>query len=146
MCSTRNVEIVRSLGADHVIDYWTEDFTRRPERYDLILAANGYHPISAYLGVLRPGGGYGLARGSMRQALQAATRKRLASAGTHDTDVISLEQRQEDLILIQQRLDTRKLTPVIDGCYPLNQTAEAMRSYEQDRSQGKIVLTVEHSL
>src|SRR5512135_2124330 len=65
VCSTRNLEMVRSLGADHVIDYTQEDFTRNGQRYNLILAANGYHPISAYLRALCPEGIYVVAGGSM---------------------------------------------------------------------------------
>lgn len=71
VCSSRNVDLVRSLGADHVIDYTQEDFTRNGQSYDLILAANGYHPISNYKRALSPQGIYVMAGGSMAQIFQA---------------------------------------------------------------------------
>src|SRR5512135_3544208 len=72
VCSPRNLEMVRSIGADHVIDYTKEDFTQNGQQYDLILAVNGYHPISVYLRVLKPQGIYVVAGGSMFQLAQAA--------------------------------------------------------------------------
>ena len=92
VCSTRNLEMVRTLGADHVIDYKMEDFTRNGQQYDLILAVNGYHPISDYLRALKPEGTYVVAGGSMLQLFQAgsngkrksntAARKYMLIAGT----------------------------------------------------------------
>src|SRR5881275_3780504 len=70
VCSTRNVDLVRSLGADHVIDYTKEDFTKSGQRYDLIFAANGYHPISAYQRALSPNGRYIMTGGSGAQMFQ----------------------------------------------------------------------------
>jgi len=76
VCSTRNLEMVRSLGADHVIDYKVEDFTQNGQQYDLILAVNGYHPISDYLRALNAEGTYVVAGGSMLQLIQAAGKKK----------------------------------------------------------------------
>src|SRR5207302_6448574 len=71
VCSTRNVEMVRSIGADHIIDYTQEDFTRKGQRYDLILAVNGYHPILAYRRALRPKGIYVMVGASNARLIQA---------------------------------------------------------------------------
>jgi NADPH:quinone reductase and related Zn-dependent oxidoreductases len=76
VCSTRNLDLVRSIGADHVIDYTREDFTRNDQHYDLILAVNGYHKISEYLHALSPEGIYVVAGGSMFQLIQAASNKK----------------------------------------------------------------------
>ena len=79
VCSTRNLEMVHSLGADHVIDYSEEDFTQNGQQYDLILAVNGYHPISDYLRALKPEGSYVVAGGSMLQLVQAASNGKRSS-------------------------------------------------------------------
>ena len=79
VCSTRNLEMVRSLGADHVIDNKKEDFTQNGQQYDLILAVNGYHPISEYLHALKPEGIYVVAGGSMFQLFQAASNRKKGS-------------------------------------------------------------------
>ncbi len=145
VCSTRNLEMVRSLGADHVIDYRKEDFTQNGQQYDLILAANGYHPISDYLRALSPDGIYVVAGGSMFQLLQAALQgRRTAKTGSRKTYVVSLVQRQKDLIFMKELLESGKVVPVIDGCYPLSKTAEAFWYFEKEHARGKIVITLNH--
>jgi NADPH:quinone reductase-like Zn-dependent oxidoreductase len=143
VCSTRNLEMVRSLGADHVIDYKLEDFTRTGQQYDLILAVNGYHPISDYLHALKPEGTYVVAGGSMAQLFQAASyRKRSSITGEKNVFVVSLVQNQKDLILIKELLETGKIRPVIDGCYPLEKTREAFWYFEKVHPKGKVVIKV----
>ncbi len=145
VCSTRNLDMARSLGADHVIDYTKEDFTRNGQRYDLILAANGYHPISDYLRALSPDGIHVVAGGSMLQLFQAALQgRRNSKAGNQKTYVISLTQSQKDLIFMKELLESGKVVPVIDGCYPLSKTAEAFRYFEKVHPKGKVVIAVEH--
>ena len=145
VCSTRNLDMARSLGADYVIDYTLEDFTRNGQRYDLILAANGYHPISDYLRALSPDGIYVVAGGSMLQLFQAALQgRRNSKAGNQKTYVASLVQNQKDLIFMKELLETGKVVPVIDGCYPLSKTAEAFQYYEKVHPKGKVVITVKH--
>ena len=144
VCSTRNLEMVRSIGADHVIDYTREDFTRNGQRYDLILAANGYHPISDYLHVLNPEGSFVVAGGSMLQLIQAALLGRQTSkTGNRKTYVVTLVQSQKDLILMKELLESGKVVPVIDGCYPLSKTPDALWYFEKEHAKGKIVITVE---
>jgi NADPH:quinone reductase-like Zn-dependent oxidoreductase len=143
VCSTRNLEVVRSLGAEHVIDYKLEDFTQNGQQYDLILAVNGYHPISDYLRALKPAGTYVVAGGSMLQLIQAASRrKKDPRDGSQRIVVVSLAQSQKDLILIKELLESGQVVPVIDGCYPLSKTAEAFWYFEKEHAQGKVVITI----
>jgi NADPH:quinone reductase-like Zn-dependent oxidoreductase len=143
VCSTRNVEMVRSIGADHVVDYRTEDFARGGRRYDLILAVNGSRPISDYLRVINPGGTYVVAGGSMLQLMQAAVQGRCAPRpGGIRAQVVSCSVRQSDLFFIKDLLESGKVRPVIDGCYPLEKTAEAFRYFEDVHPKGKVVLTM----
>lgn len=135
--------MVRSIGADHVIDYRKENFTRNGQRYDLILAVNGYHPISDYLRALSPGGIYVVAGGSMVQLFQAMLRgRRNSKIEGQKIYVVSLEQNQKDLVFMKDLLESGKVEPVIDGCYPLSETVEAFRYFEEVHAKGKIVITV----
>jgi NADPH:quinone reductase-like Zn-dependent oxidoreductase len=143
VCSTRNLEMVRSIGADHVIDYKKEDFIKNGQQYDLILAVNGYHPISNYLNALKPDGTYVVAGGSMFQLAQAASyRKKVSKTGVQKIYVASLVQSQKDLIFIKELLESGKIMPVIDGCYPLSKTPEAFWYFEKAHPKGKVVICV----
>lgn len=146
VCSARNLDMARSIGADHVIDYTKEGFTRSGQRYDLILAVNGHHPISDYLRVLIPGGIYVVSGGSMLQLFQAALqRRRNSKSGSQKTHVVSLVQSQKDLVCMKELLEFGKVVPVIDGCYPLSKTAEAFRYFEKVHARGKVVIAMETS-
>jgi NADPH:quinone reductase-like Zn-dependent oxidoreductase len=143
VCSTRNLEMVRSLGADHVIDYQKEDFTQNGQQYDLILAVNGYHPISDYLRALKPEGTYVVAGGSMLQLIQAAgKKKRNSNTVCQKIYVVSLVQSQKDLIFMKELLESGKVRPVIDECYPLSKTPEAFWYFEKVHPKGKVVISV----
>lgn len=144
VCSTKNLEIVQSLGADHVIDYKVEDFTRNGQRYDLILAVNGYRPISDYLRALKPQGIYVVAGGSMLQLFQAARQGRWNSKiGSQKTYVVSLVQSQKDLVFMKELLESGKVIPVIDGCYPLSKAAEALWYFQKAHAKGKVIIVME---
>jgi NADPH:quinone reductase-like Zn-dependent oxidoreductase len=144
VCSTRNLEMVRSIGADHVIDYKVEDFTQNGQQYDLILAVNGYHPLSDYLRALKPEGTYVVAGGSMFQLFQAARNgKRISKTGGQKIVVVSLEHNKKDLVFIKELLESGKIMPVIDGCYPLGETAKALRYFEKVHPKGKVVITMQ---
>jgi NADPH:quinone reductase-like Zn-dependent oxidoreductase len=136
--------MVRSLGADHVIDYKVEDFTQNGQQYDLIMAVNGYHSISDYLRVLKPEGIYVVAGGSMFQLFQAAGKKKSNSnTGEHKIVIASLVQSQNDLNFIKELLESGKVVPVIDECYPLSKTAEAFRYFEEEHPRGKVIIRVD---
>ena len=143
VCSTRNLELARSLGADHVIDYQREDFAQSGMRYDLILALNGFQPIEDYLRVLKPNGTYIVVGGSMRQLIQAGIRaKRGSKQGTQKIGIHTLEQNSNDLILIKELIEAGKIKPVIDRSFPLENTPEAFRYFENEGPKGKVVIRV----
>jgi NADPH:quinone reductase-like Zn-dependent oxidoreductase len=142
VCSTRNLDQARRLGADHVIDYTQEDFTRDGQHYDLILAVNGYHPITAYQRVLTPRGIYVMAGGTPGQLLQAVLLgPRMSKAEGKKLVGLSAKTNQKDLLFLKELLEAGKIIPVIDRCYPLRETAEALRYLGQGHARGKVVIT-----
>jgi NADPH:quinone reductase-like Zn-dependent oxidoreductase len=143
VCSTRNLEIVHSLGADHVIDYKKEDITKNGQQFDLILAVNGYHPISDYLYALKTEGILVIVGGSMLQLVKAAIfNKRGTQKGDQKIFIASLEQNKKDLILIKELLETGNIQPVIDACYSINETSKAFWYFETAHPKGKVVISV----
>jgi NADPH:quinone reductase-like Zn-dependent oxidoreductase len=144
VCSTRNLEMARSLGADHVIDYKREDFTRNQQRYNLIFAVNGYHPITAYKRALCPQGIYVCAGGTMPQFMQAIVLGPwLSKEGGKKLKTMGIAKvNQQDLAYLGELLEAGKIVSVIDRRYPLSETAEAVRYIEEKHAQGKVVITV----
>jgi NADPH:quinone reductase-like Zn-dependent oxidoreductase len=141
--SPRNLELARSLGADHVIDYTREDFTQRGERYDLILAVNGYQPIAAYRRALCPGGRYVMAGGSAAQFFQALfLGPWMSKMGGSQMAVLETKPNAEDLAMVKGLLEAGTVTPVIDRTYLLCQVPDAIRYMEAGHARGKIVVTV----
>ena len=146
VCSTRNLDIVRSIGADHVIDYTQEDFTRNGQQYDLILAVNGYHSISDYKRALSPTGTYVTTGGSDTQMFQAMLLGPLISrTGRQKMGNSAHKPKQRDLIVMKELLEAGKVTPVIDRRFPLRDVADAIRYLEAGHAQGKVVITVEQA-
>jgi NADPH:quinone reductase-like Zn-dependent oxidoreductase len=144
VCSTRNVDQARSLGANHVIDYTKEDFTKSGRQYDLILAANGYHSLSAYKRALTPKGMYVMAGGSMAQIFEAMLLGSwMSKTGGKKMGGVSAKPNQQDLAFIKGLLEAGKVVSVIDRRYPLSETAEALRYLGEGHARGKIVITVE---
>ncbi len=144
VCSTRNVDMVRSIGADHVIDYTQEDFTHNGQRYDLILAANGYHSISDYKRALRPKGTYVMTGGSGAQMFQAMLLGPwISMTGSKKMGNLMAKLNQKDLVFMKELLKAGKVVPVIDRRYPLGETAEAIRYLEEGHARGKVVITIE---
>jgi len=141
--STRNLGMARHIGADHVIDYSQEDFTQNGQRYDLILAANGYHPISAYKHSLRPGGIYVVTGGSTAQMFEAMfLGPWVFMTGGKKQGNLTAKPNKKDLSFVKELLESGKVVPVIDRCYPFSETPEAIRYLEAGHAQGKIVIVM----
>jgi len=146
VCSTRNLDMVRSIGADQVIDYTQEDFTKSGQRYDLILATAGYRSIFDYKRALSPRGIYVSAGGSMAQTYQAMLLGPFISmTGTKKMGAMVGRQNQKNLVFMKELLEAGKVVPVIDRRYPLSEVAEALRYYGEGHARGKVVITVEHN-
>jgi len=149
VCSTRNVEMVRSIGADYVIDYTQEDYTQSGQRYDLIFDTVGNHSLSDNRRVLGSKGALVMAGGptdSLLGILLPPLRALVMSRFVSQTLVPFLaRRRKEDLIIMQELLEAGKVTPVIDRTYPLSEVSEAVRYLEEGHARGKVVITLEHN-
>ncbi len=143
VCSTRNIELVRSLGADHVIDYTQEDFTQSGESYDLILAMGGYRPLEDYERVLRPSGIFVWAGGDLKGLFETMRKGRaLGRKGNKTITSLSHKISQADLEYIAQLMESGKVKSVIDRVFPLEETAEAFQHYQDGHMQGKVVIQI----
>jgi NADPH:quinone reductase-like Zn-dependent oxidoreductase len=148
VCSTTNVDLVRSIGADHVIDYTQEDFTRNGQQYDLILDNVGNRSLSDLRraltpkGILIPNSNKGSGRwmgGFLRRAVQALVvspfvPQRLRPFASTD--------KREDLVVLTELIESGKVTPVIDSTYPLSEVTEALSHYGAGHARGKVVITM----
>jgi NADPH:quinone reductase-like Zn-dependent oxidoreductase len=143
VCSTRNLEQARQLGADRVIDYTKENFTQNGQKYDLIFAANGYHPLSAYKQSLTPKGIYVMAGGKPAQMFEVLLLGGLFSEKDgRKLGSVSAHMNQEDLQTIKEMLEAGKIVPAIDRRYPLRETAEALRYLGTGHARAKIVVNI----
>jgi NADPH:quinone reductase-like Zn-dependent oxidoreductase len=149
VCSTRNLDNARSMGADHIIDYTKEDATKNGRRYDLIIAVNGYHSILYYRHALSPNGTYVFVGGSklVTQLFQAMLLGRLISmTGSKKMGFMGVAKiNQKDLIFLKELLEAGKMVPLIDKRYKLDEVAEAYRYFEEGHASGKLVITMEHN-
>ena len=148
VCSTRNAAMVKSIGADHVIDYTREDFTQGSQRYDLIIDNVGSHTTADYRRVLTPQGALvmvgGPSDGPWIGPLAASIKALLVSPFVSQRLIFFLAQtNQADLGTLRDLLQAGKVRPVIDRRYPLSETAAAVRYLELGRAQGKVVITLE---
>ena len=147
VCSTRNVELVRSIGAAQVIDYTTEDFTDGRVRYDVILDNVGNRPLNRLRRALTPtgtlvlngGGSPGHVLGPVGSILRAVVVNRLVRERLR---LLPHEQNRDQLLTLTGLIEAGKLTPVLDRTYPLADTAEGLRRVEQGHVRGKVVITV----
>ena len=145
VCSTRNLQTARSLGADHVIDYTREDFTKSGQRYDLILGANAHHSIFDYRRALGRDGVFVMVGGGWIPILQAMLLAPfLSRIGSKKHRFFIAKINAEDLVFLKDLLEAGKVKPVIDRCYPLSDAAEALRYREEGHARGKVVITVDH--
>ena len=147
VCSTGKIDMARSIGADHVIDYTQEDFTQSGQLYDLIIGVNGYHSLSDYKRALSPEGTYVMIGGSMAQIFQSILLGPLMSkkGGKKVRGMGSVKINQKDLVVMKELLEAGKVVPVIDKRYPLSETAEAFRYLGEGHAKGKIVITMEQN-
>jgi len=141
VCGPRNIQRVRDLGADHVIDYTQQDFAQGGQQYDVILAVNGSRALTDYRRALRPGGQYVMIGGSTGQMFQALLLGPLFSlAGGRKMGNLLAHVSQQDLIYLRDLIEAGRITPIIDRCYPLEQVPDAMRYLEEGHAGGKIVI------
>ncbi len=139
VCSTKNLELARSLGADRVIDYTQEDFTKNVQTYDVIFDAVGKHSFNRCKGSLKPGGSY-LATDGLRNLFLALWTSRLGDKKV----VFSIPPRytKQDVLFLKELIEARKYRAVIDRCYPLEEVIEATRYVETEQKIGNVVLTI----
>jgi len=148
VCSTRNLALVRSIGADEVIDYTHEDFTQAPQRYDLIIDTVGTHSLSDYRRVLKPDGALVMV-GSLDKdrwlgpILGLVDAKLYSSFVSQKIVFILAELNPKDLDTLRDWMQAGKVTPVIDRRYALSEVPEAIRYLEQGHARGKVVVTVD---
>src|SRR3954453_17242744 len=150
VCSTRNVEIARTLGADHVIDYTKEDFTKREERYDLIFDNVNNHSFSERRHVLKPGGicvlagigSAGLHKGQLGRVAGNFTAAWRSRFGHQKFESYVTKSNQADLKFLSDLVAKGKVTPFVEKTYSLDQTADALRYFEEGHARGKLVITI----
>jgi NADPH:quinone reductase-like Zn-dependent oxidoreductase len=146
VCSTRNVEYARSMGADHVFDYTKVDFTRNAHQHDLLLDVNGRQSWFDYKRVLKPDANVVIVGGPKTPLigpLSHVIKLRLASLGSSQKFSFFVAKfNREDMLVLKDLLETGKLKPFVERTYPLTQIAEAMRHLGRGHAQGKIVVTM----
>jgi NADPH:quinone reductase-like Zn-dependent oxidoreductase len=137
------MDFLRSLGADHVIDYTRQDFTKTGKQYDLILDLIAHRSVFAYRRTLKPGGTYFFVGGSVGTLFQVLLLgpwiKRMTGKNIR---ILAVPQNNKDLMGITELCEAGKIVPVIDRTYPLSQVPEALRYVTEGRAKGKVVITV----
>jgi NADPH:quinone reductase-like Zn-dependent oxidoreductase len=144
VCSTRNLDLVKTLGADHLIDYTQDDFAEQEKTYDLILATAGYRSIFVYKRALAPGGHYVATGGKMAQIFQPMLLGPWISSEGRKMTNLSMKPDKGDLAYLKELIEAGELSPVVDRSYPLSELPEALQYYGEGRSRGKVVVTIEH--
>jgi NADPH:quinone reductase-like Zn-dependent oxidoreductase len=145
VCSTPNLDMVRSIGADHVVDYTKNDFARNGRQYDLIFDAVGNRSVSDYQRALSPHGicvivGFTTLSRLFEHMTLGPLMSKFGSKKIGRMDTV--HTNKDDLLFLKELLEAGKVVPVIDRCYPLSETAEAIRYLETGRARGKVIITV----
>ena len=142
VCSTGKMDMLRSIGADHVIDYTKEDFTQNGKRYDLIIGANGYRSLSDYKRALSADGRYVCTGGSTKQIFESILLGGLMTVNGN-RKIINLYSKpnKKDLVFMNELLEAGKVKPVMDKSYTLNEVPEAFRYFGAGHVGGKVVIT-----
>ena len=142
VCSTKNGEMIHSIGADHVLDYTRVDFATSGKKFDLILAVNGDKSIWDYRKTLTPAGRYVMSGGSNRQLRDALFLGPLLSTGGQKLGSLLARPNQPDLLVLKDLVESGKVRPVIERCYELSEVPEAIRYLETGHASGKLVVAI----
>jgi len=142
VCGTKNLERSSDLGAESVIDYTKEDFTKSNERYDLILAINGSYSLFGYKRILNPNGIYVMVGGGLLQIFKSIFFGWLLSFGTKKMRFLSAKSDPKDLEFVANRLENREIKAVIERRYSLSETADAMHYLSEGHAQGKVIIEI----
>ncbi|HAM63172.1 MAG: alcohol dehydrogenase [Firmicutes bacterium GWF2_51_9] len=142
VCGRNNVETIKSLGADTVIDYSQEDFAKSTKRYDLVLVLNGNRSISSYRKVMSPKSICVMSGGSLSQLLKFTILGPLLSIGGKKMRLLSAKPDTSDLAFIMRLVEEGKVRPVIDKRYRLDETLMAMRYLNEGHAKGKVVIGI----
>lgn len=145
VCSEKNVQLVKDLGADHVINYNEQDFTKDGKRYDLVIAVNGNNTLTSYKHVLTQRGVCVVVGGALSHLIKTILLGALMSLGGKKMTFLSAKPNTEDLEFIIKLVQEGKIKPVIDRQYSLHETAEAMQYLGEGHAMGKLVINVVHS-
>jgi len=143
VCSSKNVQQTLSIGADYVIDYTKENFTKSDKRYNIILGVNGNYPLLAYKKMLTSYGTYVMVGGSLSQIFKSLLFGWLLSLGSKKMKSVAAKTNKTDLELLTDLLEKGIIKPVIDRRYSLDKTADAMNYLKQGHSTGKVVINTE---
>lgn len=142
VCGTGNVKLVRSLGADHIIDYTREDFTKSGKRYEVAVAVNGCRPLSAYRHVLTPKGTAVIVGGALSQVIKTMLLGPVMSLGGRKVRVLAAKPDTKDLQFIMKLVAEGSIKTVVDRRYPLSETNEAVRYLSEGHARGKVIISI----
>jgi NADPH:quinone reductase-like Zn-dependent oxidoreductase len=144
VCSSRNLELVRSLGADCVIDYTSEDFVQMGKLYDLILSIRGYRKLQNYYKALSPEGVYVMAGGSWSQIFEPSFKgTSVFKDGKRRIGKFTYDPSRENFNYIKELIEKGEVKPVVDRCYSLHETPDAFRYFNEGHARGKVVVTID---